>query len=109
VDLPQVVKVKLVRDNITARGPQEVVRKCNTPAGLLGLLCAKLHEEAQEIADDPKNPEEYGDLYEVMLRIMDLNGVSWSEVEDIRIAKAKEKGSFDKGMVLIVDPSDADR
>jgi predicted house-cleaning noncanonical NTP pyrophosphatase (MazG superfamily) len=102
------MKIKLVRDNITSRGPQEVVRKCNTPAGLLGLLCAKLHEEAQEIADDPKNPEEYGDLYEVMLRIMKMNGVSWEQVEKIRLEKAADKGVFDEGMVLIVDPSQAD-
>lgn len=103
------MKVKLVRDNITARGPQEIVRRCNTPAGLMGLLCAKLHEEAAEVADDPTNPEEYGDLYEVLLRMAKLNGVSWKTIEKVRLEKAAEKGAFDNGMVLVVNPSDADR
>lgn len=95
------MKVKLVRDKISARGPREVVRPCNTPAGLHALLVAKLHEEAQEVADDASCAEEYGDLLEVMMRLAELNGVPWTDILVARDEKRREKGGFDRGLVLI--------
>jgi len=60
----------------------------------------KLSEEVTEYQND-KNPEELADVLEVIYRIAKLKGISKEELENIRIKKSKERGSFNKNLYLI--------
>jgi predicted house-cleaning noncanonical NTP pyrophosphatase (MazG superfamily) len=93
------MKVKLIRDKCVPY-PGTSIKPANGRAGKHALLCLKLHEEAAEIADNPTSPEEYADLLEVMLELMRVNGITWSQVEGARTMKLEEKGGFSRGMVL---------
>lgn len=89
---------QLTRDNVIANRPgriekQETVNKPLTVA----LLIAKLHSEAEEIALDLTNPEEYGDLLETLYSLADVMGVSRMACEQARIEKEQSKGALSKG------------
>lgn len=45
--------------------------------------------------------EELADLLEVIHRLLELKGITFQQLEEIRINKAKEKGSFSANTVLI--------
>jgi len=91
------MRVKLVRDNTPCHtGKQTLV---NSREGKHALLCAKLHEESDEIARDATNPEEYADLLEVALALAALNGVTRAQILKARNAKLKERGNFSRGVV----------
>ena len=60
----------------------------------------KLSEEVTEFQND-KNPEELADILEVIYRIAKLRGISKEELENIRIKKVNERGSFEKNLFLI--------
>lgn len=102
------MKVKLVRDNIAKIAPPDgtdiagrTIRPANGLEGKHILLCAKLHEEAAEIVDDPKDPAEYADLLEVMEELARINGVSWRKILSVKKKKHAERGGFRKGLVMV--------
>ena len=94
------MRVKLVRDKVTPLGDGDDIRPVNSLAGKVGLLSLKMHEETQEVALKPWDPYEYADLWEVILEMMRMNGVSVEEVEKAAVEKRKRLGSFRRGMVL---------
>ena len=57
-------------------------------------LFLKLHEETEELMDDPHDIEEYADILEVLDCIMKLNGVSFEQVMKVKEEKRIKKGSF---------------
>lgn len=102
---PASVKVKLVRDRIDENcycrnDPEVNLRPCNTIDGKRMLLQAKLHEEASEIAEDPRDPAEYADLLEVLLELARVNGVPWQAIEHSLLEKRRQRGGFRRGMVM---------
>lgn len=92
---------KLVRDGIPdlirSQGGEPVVR----PAAeheLHDLLRAKLAEEVVEYLESG-DVAELADILEVVLALARQVGLSPSDLEKIRAAKADERGGFDKHLV----------
>lgn len=59
-----------------------------------GLLAAKMHEEAAEIARDPNDINEYADLLEVMEELASRHGISLVQIRAAQLAKKLERGGF---------------
>lgn len=93
---------KLVRDKIP-----EIIQKdgktCSTEIldndRYLEMLDGKLFEEMLEYHQD-KSIEELADITEVIFAIVKAKGLSLEEFEKIRNHKAKERGGFDKKILL---------
>ena len=59
----------------------------------------KLKEEVDEFIESGKIVE-LADIYEVILKILELEGVTIEEFEDMRKEKASERGKFEKQLKL---------
>lgn len=95
---------KLVRDNIpwiieknTGKKPKTVILN---GVDYLDALCEKLKEECKE-ACESKTAEELADVIEVVFALGEVFGVSRKKLEDIRIEKAKKRGSFREKIKLL--------
>lgn len=94
---------KLVRDKIP-----EIIQKDKKQAKiekvkgekLIELLNKKLDEELNEYKTS-KNIEELADLVEVIYGLLYHQGISITDFENIRKDKAKKKGAFMDGIVLL--------
>lgn len=67
-------------------------------------LLEKLQEEYFELlkaTNKAEQLEEITDIKEVLIAIIDILGLTENEVEEARIAKREEKGSFSKRILLI--------
>lgn len=62
-------------------------------------LKEKLLEEAQEFCTD-ENPSEIADIQEVLLAIIEHKQFTKEEIERIRQQKWKERGGFEKRIIL---------
>lgn len=94
---------KLVRDRI----PEIIESAGNTcklellsDAEYLKMIDAKLDEELAEYHKD-QSVEELADLLEVIYAAARARGCSADELERIRSDKAKKRGAFEKGIMLI--------
>lgn len=87
---------QLTRDDLIARHDDEECRKVDK-ALTVGLLVAKLHSEAEEIARDLTNAEEYGDLLTTLMALASLNGVSAEEINQAAREKVERKGHLKEG------------
>ncbi len=102
------MKVKLVRDRTpeiprpaNATGTRKF-RIARSRSEKTAHLCAKLHEEAAEVADAPGDVYEYADLLEVMLELAKMNGLSLRLIVKAMLSKRLKKGGFRKGLILTV-------
>jgi predicted house-cleaning noncanonical NTP pyrophosphatase (MazG superfamily) len=94
---------KLVRDKIP-----EVIREngkqCKTrkmkPEEVEAYFRSKVQEELDELFEDP-NPEEMADLMEVVDCLRKMLSLSIEEVIDAKYNKRAERGSFEKGIILL--------
>lgn len=59
----------------------------------------KLDEEVAEFHESA-DPEELADVVEVVLALADAYGSSETELDELRRAKAAERGRFEQGIVL---------
>ena len=97
-------KGKLVRDKvpqiIRARGDEPIVRVAGA-AEYRQLLLAKLTEETDEVlaADDADMPEELADVLGVVLALASDLGLDAAQLEELRKAKAAERGGFAERIV----------
>jgi len=96
--------MKLVRDRIPEicrENGQEPVTHIADSAEYRRRLRQKLTEEVGEFlqADDRTAPEELADVLEVVYTLALGLGVSASELEELRRAKAMERGGFSRGIV----------
>lgn len=62
-------------------------------------LSEKLVEEAQEFLQD-QNVEELADVLEVVDALIAFHGFDRAEIDHVREEKAKEKGKFEKRIIL---------
>ena len=93
---------KLVRDNIP-----EIIRNSGKECDIeilsdedyLKMADAKLDEELAEYHKE-QNLEELADLLEVLYAAAIARGYSVEELEDCRIKKQKERGGFEKKILL---------
>ena len=94
---------KLVRDKIP-----EVIRQAGKQPvtdilpheAMAAALDRKLQEEVQEYLES-SSVEEMADVLEVLHGIACHKGISWDEVESVRIRKRDERGGFEKGIRLL--------
>ena len=96
-------KTKLVRDRyqdiIT---PEDWIRLGSGSKRHLRELKRKLLEEIDELkASDYRDPEEYGDIIEVLKCLAFFHNVDWSDVEDACYRKMIRKGKFIEGIFLV--------
>ncbi len=93
---------KIVRDRIPEiienSGKRAV---CHIPEEreIIEGLEAKLREELNEYLAD-HSLEEMADLLEVMRGILYHRGVSWEDLERIRLKKYEKRGGFERGIYL---------
>lgn len=66
----------------------------------MAFLKEKMIEELEEFMSDPCE-EEAADMLEVLLSMLKLKGINFSDVEDHAFTKKLEKGSFGEGLVLV--------
>ena len=92
------MKAKLVRDRCAAVIEGECAPSWHAGEYFMALVL-KLHEEAQEIAADATNPEEYADLLEVLLALAYANGVNCEDILEALMAKREAKGGFEEGQI----------
>jgi predicted house-cleaning noncanonical NTP pyrophosphatase (MazG superfamily) len=94
---------KLVRDKIPqiieASGRRAVVQTAGRETRML-LLEEKLKEELEEYLKC-RELEELADLLEVMHGVVDHAGLTWEELESLRLKKRQERGGFEEGIVLL--------
>ncbi len=67
---------------------------------MAGALDRKLQEEVREYLDS-SSIEEMADILEVLHGIAFHKGISWEEVETVRIRKRDERGGFEQGIRLL--------
>ncbi len=93
---------KIVRDkipNIIADSGKKPVYEVVSIDDAIEGLEAKLHEELAEYMAD-HSLEEMADLLEVMHGILFLKGISWDELEEVRLKKRAERGGFERCLLL---------
>jgi predicted house-cleaning noncanonical NTP pyrophosphatase (MazG superfamily) len=88
---------KLVRDNIPqiirSEGLEPVTYAADT-GEYSTRLRDKLREEVEEFLASDNDPEELADILEVLYALAELAGSGRQQVEQLRAAKAKERGGF---------------
>lgn len=67
------------------------------------VLIGKLHEEAEEIRENMQDRAEYADALQVLMDLALRNGVSWSDVEAMRMSKLQYTGGFTSPRIMIKD------
>lgn len=94
---------KIVRDRIPevieAAGQHARYELVDRETALEGLK-RKLSEELSEYLESG-SLEELADLLEVMHGVAYHSGVSWQELEAVRLAKRAERGGFERGVRLL--------
>ncbi len=115
--MPTFKYAKLVRDNIAdfhvKSGHSPTVRYLKGKE-LIKALCAKLHEESDEV-DGALNRdeliEEIADVYQILEDLCSIESIDRLEVESIRIQKASRKGGFKRGVYIekVEIPNDDDK
>jgi len=94
---------KLVRDRIPEiiRATGAVPRmRVATREEFAGLLQEKLTEEVGEFLDSG-SPEELADVLEVLFALAAQMGISRAQLEEIRQAKAADRGGFGQRLVWL--------
>lgn len=101
---------KLVRDKMPdifkAEGKDAQIAPVMSPDAFEWYVKQKLSEELTEVLEAVSVEditEELGDLLEVIRKYASIKGVTWLKLEQTRMAKAREKGYFDKGLILTLE------
>ena len=94
---------KLVRDKIPdliRESGREPVVNILSGEEFKTALKAKLMEEVKEYCDSEESVE-LADVYEVLRKLAELDGISWSEIEELRLQKFSDRGGFNQGYYLV--------
>ena len=98
---------KLVRDRVPAillAGGRKSVTRTIHGAELQKALRAKWDEEIAEydaVSDDAQAAVELADLLEVIMAMAKQRGYSEAQIQEMRSAKAAQRGAFDLGYFLV--------
>lgn len=96
------MKSKIVRDRIPEiilKAGKNPITEIVTVNAAIEALEQKLSEELNEYLED-HSLEEMADLLEVMHGILYLKGISWEELESVRLKKRDERGGFEQRILL---------
>lgn len=94
---------KLIRDgipNIILGVGKKCVTRVLNPEEYRGYLQKKLQEEVEEFLENQKL-EELSDILEVVYALAEERGVSPGELETLRLKKKKERGGFNRRLLLL--------
>lgn len=95
---------KLVRDKIPdiirADGKDSMIRIADLEE-YAARLRGKLREEVDEFLASDDDPEELADILEVLYALARQIGVSPEKVEELRAAKAAERGGFNERIIWL--------
>jgi predicted house-cleaning noncanonical NTP pyrophosphatase (MazG superfamily) len=93
---------KLIRDHIpeiiVSEGKSAKIHEADEDEYKIKLY-EKLGEEVEELKAEP-SLEEAADLQEVFLAVFKLQGWDLKELEEVRLKKLKERGGFEKRLIL---------
>lgn len=98
---------KLVRDfipQVIEEDGKTCVTKVLEPSEHLGEIKLKMQEEAlefKEAAVQQDAVEELADILELVHAALHVYGVSYEELEQVRIKKKDKRGGFSQGIYLI--------
>ena len=94
------IRKKLLRDKIPDlfKNTSNVVYRVAEEDEYQDLLKNKLVEEVNEFLED-NNSEELADILEVIHALCELLGITFEELEQIRLNKQQERGGFSKRIV----------
>lgn len=98
---------KLVRDKVPGilrRSGHKVSTRTLQPIEMVKALRAKIDEEIAEYdaaLDDRQAAMELADLIEVIMAIAKRRGFSEATVEQLRAAKADQRGTFERAILLL--------
>ena len=98
---------KLVRDlipQVIEADGKTCVTRVLAPSEHLGEIKVKMQEEAlefQEAASPTDAVEELADILELVHAALHVYGVSYEELEQVRVQKKEKRGGFSKGIYLI--------
>lgn len=98
---------KLVRDlipQVIASDGKKCVTRVLEPSEHLGAIKTKMQEEALEFkeATSPTEAvEELSDILELVHAALYIYGVSYEQLEQVRIQKKEKRGGFSEGIYLI--------
>lgn len=98
---------KLVRDlipQVIEADGKTCVTRVLAPSEHLGEIKAKMQEEALEFqeATSPKEAvEELADIVELVHAALHVYGVSFHQLEQVRVQKKEKRGGFSEGIYLI--------
>lgn len=94
---------KLVRDRIPEiikKADKEPITEKACKEELKPFLLAKLDEEVAEYKESA-SPEELADILEIIYALSShLHNLSITDLEEVRLQKKEERGSFDQGIIL---------
>jgi predicted house-cleaning noncanonical NTP pyrophosphatase (MazG superfamily) len=99
VRMPQIVRDKMV--------PREGILEENhrvSEALAIALLIGKLHDEVAELGRDLRQPDEYGDVLDILETLMAKNGITAAAVTEARARKNATKGGFAQNNLWIPGP-----
>ncbi|HUU76833.1 MAG TPA: nucleoside triphosphate pyrophosphohydrolase [candidate division Zixibacteria bacterium] len=95
---------KLIRDKIPllieAEGNEAIYRTIDNDSEYLFYLGQKFIEESIEFASK-HDLSELADILELIYSVLDLQNVSFKELENIRLEKKNNRGGFEKRLVLL--------
>jgi superfamily II DNA or RNA helicase/HKD family nuclease/predicted house-cleaning noncanonical NTP pyrophosphatase (MazG superfamily)/phage repressor protein C with HTH and peptisase S24 domain len=106
---------KLIRDRIPGLGAEDPRLRIANPSEVRQLLADKLLEEAIEVHQAVRAGagnsvrEELADVLEVARALASDYGFSVAELEAARTAKLRDRGGFQSGHVLSLDPAGLQR
>jgi predicted house-cleaning noncanonical NTP pyrophosphatase (MazG superfamily) len=95
---------KLIRDRIPLiiqeEGKKPIIEEIISDTKFDEYLGKKLIEESKEYFES-KQTEELVDILEIIYSLLTLKGITPSELEKKRLVKKKERGGFDKRLLLL--------
>jgi predicted house-cleaning noncanonical NTP pyrophosphatase (MazG superfamily) len=94
---------KLVRDRIPeiiAASGKQCITEILSDAAYLEKLNEKLREELDEYLQD-HDLSELADLLEVIYAVAQATGMTKEELEQVRVAKADQRGGFERKILLV--------
>lgn len=95
---------KLIRDKIPilikAKGNEAIYRSAENESEYLIYLGRKFIEESREFASNYELSE-LADILELIYSFLDLRNISFEELENIRLEKKKNRGGFEKRLILL--------